>query len=145
MVDSGIFRDLPATSFRGSTSSSQVLDDKCVCSFRQTCNCPFSGQPEPGRITEIAQNTLPALWILEPTLGEGKCMCIQQSQSSIKGWGKGVEKAWTRPPHALRLWKKEKCSEPGLISPEPKEMIHERDGFFSRKREITFQKGTPLF
>lgn len=91
MIHSSIFRDLPATSFRGNTSSYQVLDYKCVCAFRQTCNCPSSDQPEPGRMTEIVQNTLPVLWILLPTLG-GQMHVYAAVAKQHKGLY--VEKVW---------------------------------------------------
>lgn len=48
----------------------------------------------------------------------------EQHKGMSEGCGKGMDKA----PTCFKLWKKEKYSGAGLISPEPKESIHERDG-----------------
>lgn len=88
-------------SFRGNSSSYQVLDYKCVCSFRHTCNCPARDQPELDRITEIEQNTLPAPWLLEITRGGQMhvlAAATEPHKATCKGCGKG--------PYCLKIWRK---------------------------------------
>lgn len=66
------------------------------------------------------------------------CLCNHRAaQRDVEG----VEKVGKRPLRALRLWRKELSG----AGREPKERPCERDGLFQKKREITFQKGTPLF